>query len=136
MAGPCSLLFSDTLSDFVETVCADTGHGDKVVGRTETANGQVAAVLDGLVATGGRHILRHFGGGELEEALECVLRGLKRARGRNGSCRYDARCSEVHGLPMLLTASWRLDFGESAAWRVSRKERAEHLFQHHCYNFW
>lgn len=73
VTGSCSLLFSDSLSNLVETVCADTGHGDKVVGGTETANGQVAAVLDGLVAAGGRHILRHFDGGELEEALECVL---------------------------------------------------------------
>lgn len=73
MTGPCSLLFSDTLSNFVETVRADTGHGDKVVGGTETANGKVAAVLDGLIAAGGRHILRHFDGGKLKEALECVL---------------------------------------------------------------
>jgi hypothetical protein len=65
----CSLLFPDTLSDSVETVAANGTHCDQVVGRAEAANGQVAAVLHGLVAAGRRHILRHIGGMELGGAL-------------------------------------------------------------------
>jgi hypothetical protein len=55
------LLFTDTLTNAPETVGADGADHDEVGGRTETAGGQVALVLDGLVAAGGRHILRHDG---------------------------------------------------------------------------
>lgn len=57
----CILLFADTLADAPETVGADGADHEQVGGRTETAGGQVALVLDGLVAAGGRHILRHGG---------------------------------------------------------------------------
>ena len=70
----CSLLFPDTLSNSVETVAANGAHGDQVVGRAEAANGQVAAVLHGLVAAGRRHILRHIGGMELGGAREYGIR--------------------------------------------------------------
>jgi hypothetical protein len=67
----CSLLLPNSLSNSVKTVRADSSDCDEVVGRTEAANGQVAAVLHGLVAAGGRHVLRHFGGlGALVGALE------------------------------------------------------------------
>lgn len=65
----CSLLFPNTLSNSVETVAADGAHSDQVVGRAEAANGQVAAVLHGLVAAGRRHVLRHICGMELGGAL-------------------------------------------------------------------
>ena len=55
------LLFTDTLAHAPETVGADGADHEQVGGRTETAGGQVALVLDGLVAAGGRHILRHGG---------------------------------------------------------------------------
>ena len=61
----CSLLFPNTLSNSVEAVAADGAHCDQIVGRAEAANGQVAAVLHGLVAAGRRHVLRHIGGMEL-----------------------------------------------------------------------
>ena len=60
-----SLLFPNSLTNSVETVAADTRHCDQVVGGAETADGQVAAVLHGLVAAGRRHVLRHSG--RLEE---------------------------------------------------------------------
>lgn len=65
----CSLLFPNTLSNSVETVAADGAHSDQVVGRAEAANGQVAAVLHGLVAASRRHVLRHICGMELGGAL-------------------------------------------------------------------
>ena len=65
----CSLLFPNTLSNSVETIGANGAHCDQVVGRAEAANGQVAAVLHGLVAAGRRHVLRHIGGMELGGAL-------------------------------------------------------------------
>lgn len=55
------LLFADALAYAPETVGADGADHEQVGGRTETAGGQVALVLDGLVAAGGRHILRHGG---------------------------------------------------------------------------
>lgn len=72
----CSLLFPNTLSNSVETVAADGAHCDQVVGRAEAANGQVAAVLHGLVAAGRRHVLRHIGGVELGGARVCGFRGV------------------------------------------------------------
>ena len=74
----CSLLFPDTLSNSVETVAADGAHCDQVVGRAEAANGQVAAVLHGLIAAGRRHVLRHIGGMELGGALVYEFRGVLR----------------------------------------------------------
>jgi hypothetical protein len=56
-----SLLFPNSLANSVETVAADARHCDQVVGGAETADGQVAAVLHGLVAAGRRHVLRHLG---------------------------------------------------------------------------
>jgi hypothetical protein len=52
-------LFADTLAHAPETVGADGADHEQVGRGTETAGGQVALVLDGLVAAGGRHILRH-----------------------------------------------------------------------------
>lgn len=56
-------MFSYALSDLPEAVGHDAGDGEEVVARLEASDREVAAVLDGLVATGGRHILRHGGGG-------------------------------------------------------------------------
>lgn len=56
------LLLSNSLADSVEAVCHNSGHSDEVVCGSEAADGQVSAVLDWLVAAGGRHILRHGGG--------------------------------------------------------------------------
>lgn len=53
-----SLLF-DSLHGLVKTVCADDAHAEEVVGRTEAAEGKVAAILDRLIAAGGRKILDH-----------------------------------------------------------------------------
>ena len=72
----CSLLFPNTLSNSVETIAADGADCDQVVGRAEAANGQVAAVLHGLVAAGGRHVLRHIGGMELGGARVYGFRGV------------------------------------------------------------
>jgi len=55
------LLFANTLAHAPETVGADGADHEQVGRGTETAGGQVALVLDGLVAAGGRHILRHGG---------------------------------------------------------------------------
>ena len=55
------LLFADTLAHAPETVGADGADHEQVGRGTETAGGQVALVLDGLVAAGGRHVLRHDG---------------------------------------------------------------------------
>lgn len=54
-------MFADTLAYTPETVGADGADHDEVGSGTETAGGQVALVLHGLVAAGGRHILRHDG---------------------------------------------------------------------------
>lgn len=60
------LVFSNALSYAIETVCAYSAHCDQVVCWPEAANGEVAAVLDRLVAAGGRHVLRHGGDGGLD----------------------------------------------------------------------
>jgi hypothetical protein len=81
-----SLLFPDSLANSVETVAADARHCDQVVGGAETADGQVAAVLHGLVAAGRRHVLRHLG--QLEElgGALCVFIGVKRCAGAQWLC--------------------------------------------------
>jgi hypothetical protein len=66
-------LFTDTLTHAPETVGADGADHEQVGGGTETAGGQVALVLDGLVAAGGRHILRHDG----RVVYVCVRRSRK-----------------------------------------------------------
>lgn len=54
-----SLVLSHSLSKSPEAVCHDAGGGCEVPGRSEAAHGEVSAVLDGLVAADGRHVLRH-----------------------------------------------------------------------------
>lgn len=53
------ILLPDPLAGLVESVGADDAHGEEVVGRAETARGDVALVLYGLVAAGWREVLRH-----------------------------------------------------------------------------
>lgn len=55
-------MLPDSLSYAPEPVCHHHTDGEEVVSRTETAGGQVAAVLYGLIALGRGHILRHCGG--------------------------------------------------------------------------
>lgn len=55
------LVLSDALSHSPESICHQPSHSNDVYGGSEAANGQVALVLDGAVAAGWRHILRHGG---------------------------------------------------------------------------
>jgi hypothetical protein len=77
------LLFTDTLTHAPETVGADGADHEQVGGGTETAGGQVALVLDGLVAAGGRHILRHDGRVVFVCVCVCVCVCRSRKRGRD-----------------------------------------------------
>jgi hypothetical protein len=51
----------DALAHPPETICHKRGCSDEVGGRPEAANGQIALVLDGIIAASRRHILRHGG---------------------------------------------------------------------------
>lgn len=66
-------LFPATLSVAVESVATNGTHDKQVGCRAEAASRQVAAVLHGLVAAGGGHILRHDG--RLEEFVTKPERG-------------------------------------------------------------
>lgn len=57
------LLLPNPLPDLVEPICHKRGHAEEVDGRSEAASGEVALVLNWLVAARGRHVLRHDGGG-------------------------------------------------------------------------
>jgi hypothetical protein len=76
-------LFTDTLAHAPETVGADGADHEQVGRGTETAGGQVALVLDGLVAAGGRHILRHDG-----RVVSCVCEKSEEAVGVSIEARW------------------------------------------------
>ena len=62
------LLLPDSLPNPPKPICHGSGDTSKIHPRLESTDGEVAAVLDGLVAAYGRHILRHGGGCERCEA--------------------------------------------------------------------
>jgi len=54
-----ALLFPSPLPKLVEPIYHHARDAEEVVGGAEAADGEVAAVLHGLVAAGGGHVLRH-----------------------------------------------------------------------------
>jgi hypothetical protein len=54
-----ALVLPDTLAHPPESVCHQRGGSYEVHAGAEAAGGQIALVLDGAVAAGRRHILRH-----------------------------------------------------------------------------
>lgn len=54
-------MLPDSLPNPPEPICHECAHSNNVHGWPETASGEVALVLHGAVAAGGRHILRHDG---------------------------------------------------------------------------
>jgi hypothetical protein len=55
------LVLPDSLPNPPETICHQHARSDEVHGWSEAASGEVALVLNGAVAAGRRHILRHGG---------------------------------------------------------------------------
>ena len=66
-----ALVLPDSLADSPESVCHKCSRSEEVRSGAEAAGGQVALVLDGAVATGRWHILRHGEG---------VVRGVNGSR--------------------------------------------------------
>lgn len=58
---PNSLVLPNSLPNAPEPICHNARDAEEIVGGTETADGEIAAVLDGFVAAGWRHVLRHVG---------------------------------------------------------------------------
>lgn len=56
-------MLPNSLSYPPESVCHDCCGAEKVDGGSEAANGEVSLILDGAVAAGWRHVLRHLNGG-------------------------------------------------------------------------
>lgn len=55
------LLFPYAPANLDEAVCHDQTHSEEVNCWSEAASGEVAFVLDGVIAAHGRHVLRHVG---------------------------------------------------------------------------
>ena len=61
ICGVTVLLLPNPLPKSPEAIGHDSRDRDEVVCRSEAADGEVPAVLDGIVAAGGRHVLRELG---------------------------------------------------------------------------
>lgn len=92
------LLLPNPLPDLVEPICHERGHAEEVDGRSEAAGGEVAFVLDWLVAARGRHVLRHDGGGV--QGVQWVVEGV--AVGGVAELEVAMRDSSGAGLPRAI----------------------------------
>lgn len=119
-----SLLLSNSLSNLVETVRADTSDGNQVVGRAEATDRKVAAVLDGLVAADRRHILRHvWRTGELERSS--ADSGEGRCGEKRNGLMTPGVCEVAASLGVRVAADRALAAGLPASAAVSLAEGAD-----------
>lgn len=73
------LVLANALADAVEAVRHDATHDGEVGGGPEAARGQIALVLDGLVAADGRHVLRHCCGADSTCGKAVAVRAFRAA---------------------------------------------------------
>ena len=92
-------MLPDSLADPPESICHQCSGSEEVHGGAEAAGGQVALVLDGAVAAGRRHILRHG------ECVRCGVNGSGRGRELDLRLRSFAASNREPRLGAYLTPS-------------------------------